>query len=225
MMVAFRQMSNTIDFSDNHVQVIDIENKELFRKVISAFEKNESDEMFVFSENFTPFEFAEKGLFIDNPINADFNNKKLLSKVIAYMESVTNNDLSEKLAEIRESLLGLADELLLLCEFECEYDFDIKTSGIIKLFQFRIGRESDTKAEALLNFILLCSKYLNINIFTVENLHLYFTDCELEALFDTLSLNHINILSLECNYPQSHIAGETIHILDKDLCEIDNEII
>lgn len=225
MMISFKYMNDQqIIFDTYPIQNLVIENKQLYRKIISEFENDEQDESFTFSLNFKPFEFSKKGIYITNPLNVDLENKKLSNKISMYLENIANSDFEDRLIEIKQKIIELADELSASCDFDSNYDFNIETPAIIKLLKFKIGSDTASSEEKLLEFMILFSKYLQIDFFVIPNMHLFFTD-ELEKFFETLNLHHINLLCIECFSDFKISEFEQTHIIDKDLCEIDNPII
>lgn len=221
MMVNLKSLNNTIELSDSSISVLAVENKQLYRQIVLSFEEDNADENFVFSENFEPFEFSKKGLFISNAIDIELNSKKLITKITTYLETISNNELETELSQIRSELISFADKLCFLTDFDCTYNSDILTPDIIKLLQFKVGVPENTEAENFILFILLCSKYLKTKLFVVPNLHIYFDTEELKSIYETLIANHVILFVLECFTPKDRIDFECVHIVDKDLCLID----
>lgn len=223
MMISFKFLDNCIESKDGIFPVLVIENKKLFRNVVCAFESENAEEYFVFSKDFKPVEFNKMGIFVSNPLNVELDGRKLLTKINSYLEDVANTEYETQLAQAKQALMVLADLLSCFGDFDCEYNNDITTAEIVKLLQFKVGKEENTPEELLVTYLKLVSKYLKTELFVVPNLHLLFTDEEIALIYETLSVNYINLLSLECLEPMKKHDCEDFFIVDKDLCEIDRE--
>lgn len=222
-MISFKFLSNPIELTDGVFPILVIENKKLFRNVICSFENDYEEEYFVFSKDYSPVKFSKCALFVSNVLNVELESKKLITKINSYMEETANDEFIFELSTVKQNLLALAEKLCSFCDFDCDYNYDISTADIIKVLQFKIGKAENTPEELLIMYFKLISKYLKINLFVVENLHLMFDVNELALIYHELSLNHINVISLECFEPEYKFDFESYHIVDQDLCEIDKE--
>lgn len=220
MMASFKYLKKEILFDESHIQLLVVENKELFRNIISAFEFANPEELFVFSKDYVPFDFEKHGVYISNPLNTDTENKKILSKINSDLEDAANSEYYNEIMQIKQSLMNLADLLLRYNDFDFDCKYDIETASIIKLLDFRIKKDCLCHSEQLIRYILLVSKYLNRKLFVLPNMHLYFDSDELKLIYDTLLLNHIHVLVIEGIAPNESAECEQLYIVDNDLCEL-----
>ena len=221
MRASFKYLSNQIELSDEYISSVIIENKRLYRNVLLSFENNNSEEYFSFSKNFCAFDFSKKCLFISNPINVDLNNKKLSSKINAILEQDANNNCPIEIGEIKSIIIRFAEQLINYTDFDFSFDDDITAGDIIKLLNFTLVTNSNTPLDNLVSFIVNMSKYLKIELFIIPNLGLFFNKEELNLLFETLLINHIVLLTIDC-FELPSVDNKITHIVDNDLCEIDN---
>lgn len=226
MMISFTYLNSPIEFENDRVPVLVIENKKLFRDVLFSFITETQEEYFTFSKDFKPFEFNKLGCFISNPVNLDFNNKKLMTKINAFLSVNANNEFAAELANVNQSIFTLADKLVSLSSFDLTYDeTSIDASSVIKLLSFQINSSDQSLCELLISFVLLLSKYLKTEVFVISNLYVYFSTEEIADIYKTLLLNHINLLVIEQNLPPHSHNYESVYIIDNDLCQIDKEVI
>ncbi|MCD7723493.1 MAG: type II-A CRISPR-associated protein Csn2 [Clostridiales bacterium] len=223
MMALFKPLQNQMLFDDCCIHSLIVENKKLFRCVINSFEFDFSEDYFVFSQNFTPFEFSKKGIYISNPLNPDITSKKLVNKLDSYLEGVCNDEYPQKIEDIKSRLFELASKLVSLLDYDIDFNCDIDTSSLIKLLSFTISRGDEAPASLLLRYILLASKYLKISLFVIPHLNSFFTCAELDGIYETLALNNINVLSIDCTAQKNPPAHSTVHIVDSDFCLIDTD--
>lgn len=224
MRAKFSYMDECIEIGDGVFPVLVIENKKLYREVLSSFLTSCEENYFVFSENFKPFEFPKYGCFISDPIFVDLNSRKLLGKLDGYMQQTANEEFAEETAEVKAAIARLADKLATFCDFDCEYSDETDTSAIIKLIDFRFSAESDSVLQNFADFLKLSAKYLKTKVFVAANISLYFSPDEISSLLKELSLEYINLLMVENTAPKAPRDGEKVHIVDDDLCVIDDGI-
>jgi CRISPR type II-A-associated protein Csn2 len=218
----FSYIDDCIKIGEGIFPVLVIENKKLYRGVLSSFLNSCEEDYFVFSEDFKPFEFSKDGCFISEPIFVDMNSRKLLGKLDGYMQQTANDEFAEDTAEVKAAVVRLADKLKAFCDFDCEYSDETDTSAIIKLMGFRFSAESSSLLECFVNYLKLSAKYLKTKVFVAANICLYFSPDEISELLKALALEHINFLMLENSEPQRLCDGEKLYVVDNDLCVIDD---
>lgn len=222
-MLSYEYLNDTVELSNGKIPVFVIENKKIFRQALRSFLDDTVEELFTFSQDFKPFDFNKRGFFISNVIDLDFQNKKLLNKINLLMQQTAVNECCEDLASIQTLLVNLFDKLNEMYDFEYDSNFEIDYSSILKLFQFNIDTSLRELPELLISYIILLNKYLKFDLFVLHSLYDFFDDNELEGIYETLSLSHINILILSSSKPRHISKFEEIHILDSDLCIIDSD--
>lgn len=192
MRAKFSYIDDCIIIGEGIFPVLVIENKKLYRGVLSSFLNSCEEDYFVFSEVFKPFEFSKDGCFISEPIFVDMNSRKLLGKLDGYMQQTANDEFAEDTTEVKAVVARLADKLKAFCDFDCEYSDETDTSAIIKLMGFRFSAESSSLLECFVNYLKLSAKYLKTKIFVAANICLYFSPNEISELLKALALEHIN---------------------------------
>lgn len=226
MMVSFTYLNSPIEFEEDKIPVLVIENKKLFRDVLFSFLAEMQEEYFTFSKDYKPFEFNKLGYFISNPINLDFKNKKLMTKINSFLSLTVNNEFAEELVNVNQSIFTLADKLVSMSSFDLTYDeTSVDAAALIKLLSFQINTNEQSLCELLISVILFMSKYLKTEVFVISNLYVYFSIEEISEIYKTLLLNHINLLIIEQNIPPHSQNYESVYIIDNDLCQIDKEVI
>ena len=222
-MLSYEYLNDTVELSNGKIPVLIIENKKIYRQALRSFLDDTVEELFTFSQDFKPFDFNKRGFFISNAIDLDFQNKKLVNKINSLMQQTAVNEYGEDLASIQTLLVNLFDKLNQTYDFEYDSNFEIDYSSILKLFQFNIDTSSRDLPQLLISYILLLNKYLKFDLFVLHSLYDFFDDNELEGIYETLSLSHINILVLAYSKPRHISKFEEIHILDSDFCIIDSD--
>lgn len=222
-MLSYEYLNDAVELSNSKIPVLVIENKKIFRQALRSFLDDTVEELFTFSQDFKPFDFNKRGFFISNAIDLDFQNKKLVNKINSLMQKTAVNECGEDLASIQTLLINLFDKLNKIYDFEYDSNFEIDYLSILKLFQFNIDTSSHDLPQLLISYIILLNKYLKFDLFVLHSLYDFFDNNELEGIYETLSLSHINILILSSSKTRHISKFEEIHILDPDLCIIDSD--
>lgn len=222
-MLSYEYLNDAVELSSSKIPVLVIENKKIFRQALRSFLDDTVEELFTFSQDFKPFDFNKRGFFISNAIYLDFQNKKLVNKINSLMQKTAVNECGEDLASVQTLLINLFDKLNKMYDFEYDSNFEIDYSSILKLLQFNIDTSSHDLPQLLISYIILLNKYLKFDLFVLHSLYDFFDNNELEGIYETLSLSHINILILSSSKPRRISKFEEIHILDPDLCIIDSD--
>ena len=203
MMLSYEYLNDAVELSNSKIPVLVIENKKIFRQALRSFLDDTVEELFTFSQDFKPFDFNKRGFFISNAIDLDFQNKKLVNKINSLMQKTAVNECGEDLASIQTLLINLFDKLNKMYDFEYDSNFEIDYSSILKLLQFNIDTSSHDLPQLLISYIILLNKYLKFDLFVLHSLYDFLDNNELEGIYETLSLSHINILIL---------SSDTLHI-------------
>ncbi len=221
MMVLFKSSGTEIKFNNCHFHTLVIENKQLLRNITFSFYNETSEDYFVFSNNYETFEFHKKGIYIPSVIGFDMNNKKLMTKINANLERLLVDELSEEFLDVKNKLMVLAERLAYESDFNLECDYDINPHDIVKLFGFEIERQNNNFADDFIRYVQLFAQYLGVTLIVVFGIHNFFVKEELDLIFNTLSLNEVNVLCIESTQPDNPSEYEKMHIIDRELCEIE----
>ncbi len=225
MTVSFKTIQLEMNFEETAAHTLIIENKELFRNVITAFLTNRADDYFVFYDNYKVKELNEVGFYINQPILPDITNKKLMTKINSQLEKVLNSEFASELTDVGAVINQLAAKLLEHFDFDFDYSYEVNAKDIVKLLGFKTPEEVTNHAEYFAAYAKLITKYLSCKLLVVNGLHLYFTKEEIDEIIKTLKLNNICLLILEAVDTGYKGEYEQIHIIDKDLCRIDSPVI
>lgn len=221
MMFAYEYLKDTVEFNDDVIPVLIIENKKTFRQTLRSFYDDTIEEYFVFSQDFKPFDFDKRGFFISNVLDLNFQNKKLTTKINSVMQQTAINEYSSELSVIQMQLINLFDKLNQDYDFEYDTDFEIDFSSIIKLLPFNIDTATCDLSQLLISYILLLNKYLKFDLVVLHSIYDYFDYDEIEKIYNTLKPYHINILVITSSKPEHFSEFEELYIIDSDLCVID----
>ena len=213
-----------IEFEENLINIITIENQNTFRKISAD----------IFSQscgNFGGFKLSEldKALsfnkYIDviwNPFSVSCRDKKILTGV--YNELVSQSGLAYLIE--REELINAYNKYLELItrmsSFALGYTPDIDIKMLFKLADVHIIEEVDDAelVDRLINYLKAMHKICGIELFIFLGLKNYFTDEDIAEFYKSCLYEKIHVLSIESTYRKS-LQCEKMMIIDKDDCIIE----
>lgn len=220
MMLAADFLSCPIELKDDIVNVLCIENKELYRNIVRTLIEEKPEAMqIVFSEDYAPVKFKGNICFVDDYYRLSVSSgtvKKLYENISAFCE----RELFSETAAVKAHLVGFMDSIIESYDFDFVYEPEVSLSELFKMLELKPDIASDDLLQSLLDYILLINKYSSVKCFVLLNLHLFFNTDELESFFQDLQYNHISILLLENSSVFEKTCYEKIRIIDDDLCEI-----
>ena len=91
---------------------------------------------------------------------------------------------------------------------------------MLKTVDFKPNLETDDILNVLSDYILILNKYVSPKCFVLLNLHLFFSENELELFYKDIINNHINLLVIENKMNFNKCSRENIIVYDNDFCEI-----
>lgn len=113
MILKIFSFENDIDFSKNHINVLQIQNKKLFAKMVSSFNNMckglsvECDEVITLLEQDEIVDFTKNVLFVVDFLNFDFNQRRIQTVLYQYIDKIIKLE-----PEILSNINNLQDSIL-----------------------------------------------------------------------------------------------------------------
>lgn len=219
-MVSFDFLTKPIDLSHNKVSVLYIENQQLYRNTLLHFYEGYLEENgIIFSENYTPVKMKGNICFLPNLFTMDFSSA-FMKKIYDDLSKYVNSCMMEELATIRSILLDFFDHLSSSFDYDFEFHEEVDIIDLLKMQCFKPSLSKDNLLSALLDYIVLTTKYSSIKCFVLPNLHPYFTLAELDTFYHELNYQNVNLLVIENKKCFETLSAEKVYIVDEDMCEI-----
>lgn len=221
MKLAYPVLNKSIDFSENNVNVLIIENAHELRRLISCVKSQIEgcDGELVLSETGTILELCKAAVLVTDPFSLDFSSRKVLAK-INQEACNTASVYSEEFQVIMNNINALALTLGNSLGFEVSFDALEDYEEIIKLMGFHIDAEALSFPEQVLEYISLYRNLLKKSLFVFYNLKACFSEEELSLFYKCALYRKLNILLIEDCQRKVIEEYENIIIVDKDLCII-----
>ncbi|SDZ88730.1 CRISPR-associated protein Csn2 [Oribacterium sp. KHPX15] len=209
------------DFEENKVTVLTIDSSAHFRDFISRLwnQFNNAEDFLIVSNNGKEISLNKVADIISDPFSINLNNKKILSKIYHdIIQDIQENDLEDFLKmklEVEQFIINICEK----SDFNLSYEPKLEYSDLLKLYDVHIDVDDMELATKIINYIHLAHRVLNTSLFIFINLKSYFSNKDLELLYQTLLYEKINILVIE-RYDYLKLHFEKHLIIDNDACVI-----
>ena len=222
MRINIEYLENDIEFIDGYVNVIEIENKKYFYRIINDFYKinNDgiSDNIKLFN-NINEVNVSNKFNIILNYFDFEFDSKKCSNDIAKYLiQEIDDSDKSNIINQYN-LLIKKVNKVVSKVDLPLLINNTIDINTIIK----NIKIEIDQKEELLDNLFLIIDleKTLSTNrILIFVNLKQYLNKVELEELYKYSIYNNIKIVLIDAQCYGGTLNYENKLIIDSNLDEL-----
>ncbi len=204
MKLKLNGFENEIEFEEEMVNVISVNNVECFRNIISSINSKilgeEINEVFLLNDEKEELDMNKEVLMVLDVFNIDYNSKKILSKIYELIEEkiVMNQDfeIDNKIFELRNYIIEEINEL----PFEFIMKDEIKIMDILKMYSLKIDSDNYNKLTEKIEFLIDIISTLKIaKILIIPNMKLFLTDEEVVEVYKYSLYNNVNLLIIERN--------------------------
>lgn len=193
-------MSSPIVFEENKINILVVENKKIFTKLIMELTNqiNGLDGEFVLSSNLKQLELEKTTDILIDLFTFDLNQKKIISKLYNQLKTTAVEEdhyigLTYLLGEINNYI----EKITLTTQHPLTYSQDTDITGIFKLTDVKLETSYESFAEKLINYFNIMQEFCNISLFVFINLKCYLSKEEMHLLYRHIAYNKLNVLLLE----------------------------
>lgn len=223
MTLAHPEFSRCIEFAENTVNVLVVENQPMLRRVVtgllSQITCGDGGE-FVLSDEHSIVELGKTAEFITDPFCISMSDKRFQTKINQEAVKLCCAELEEETACLLTSASRLGAALTVSLDFSADYTAPSDVSAFLKLLDLHIDSESMTLPERLIEYMKLCRRFFGKKLFVFLNLKSFLSDRELELFYGTVMYEKFDILLIEGVQREKSCSCERVYIIDSDLCEI-----
>ena len=222
MKLVYTELEQQLVFQENKVNVLVIERKELFRRMIQELDKQISGEDggLVLSDNNKTMRIDKEICLILNPFALDINSRKALTGLYNELGKLGLNEENYlKTCSLKGQIAEYIYDLLNQVDYALKFKDDFNLQSLFKALEVEFEAGEGNFLEGLVYFLDVCSKFQKIKILTFVNLKTYLTSEELHEFYKEAFYRKIQLLLLENNIVDE-LAEEAVSIVDADLCLI-----
>lgn len=222
MKLVYTELEQQLVFQENKVNVLVIERKELFRRMIQELDKQISGEDggFVLSDNNKTMKIDKEVCLILNPFALDINSRKALTGLYNELGKLGLNEENylntcRVKGQIAEYIYGLLNQV----DYALKFQDDFNLQSLFKALEVEFEAGEENFLEGLVYFMDVCSKFQKIKILAFVNLKTYLTNDDLQKFYKEAFYRKMLLLLLE-NSIEQELAEEVVCIVDDDLCVV-----
>ena len=228
MILKIFSFENDIDFSKNHINVLQIQNKKLFAKMVSSFNNMckglsvECDEVITLLEQDEIVDFTKNVLFVVDFLNFDFNQRRIQTVLYQYIYKIIKLE-PEILSNINNLQDSIHIEFMSIMEefpFEILCKKDSSILDILKMYGIRIKANVDEKIiEKLFKLVELVQCLDLAKLIILVNVKQYLDSDEIVEFYKYCVYNNVKLLVLERGLEVSPLERERILFVDENFDE------
>lgn len=222
MKLVYTELEQQLVFQENKVNVLVIEQKELFRRMIQELDKQISGEEggFVLSDNNKTMKIDKEICLILNPFALDINSRKALTGLYNELGKLGLNEENYlKTCSLKGQIAEYIYDLRNQVDYALKFQDDFNLQSMFKALEVEFEAGEGNFLEGLVYFLDVCSKFQKVKILTFVNLKTYLMSEELHEFYKEAFYRKIQLLLLENNIVDE-LAEEAVSIVDADLCLI-----
>lgn len=227
MIMKIFSLENDIIFTEEYINVLQIQDKKLFTNVINSLNDNinnieDTKERIIILDNDTEIKIEKEVLMFIDVFNIDFNQKKIQSALYNKIEKIYKQEF-ERMSEFQTIFQKLQLNVLdVFNEFPFEFNYkeSIGIQEYLKLLGLKISNNKGKITDTIFSLIDVV-EYLSITkILIFVNLKLYLIDDELKEIYKYAMYKKVNILLIETGEEKEPLENEKILYIDSDYDEI-----
>lgn len=223
MRIVHQILEESINFEENIINVLIIENQNLFSKLIEEMLNQIKGEegRYILSINDEKEELPKFLELIIDPFSLDFNNKKIVSKLYKNIKEIAIGEENFfNTAELTTNIIKYLEKLFEDIDFPIAYSSEMDIEQLLKIFSVKFDVDYQNILEKLVEYITLMDNLEKNQLYVFVNLKTYLTDEEIGEFYKFIFYNKINVLLIENFKRGENLKEEKIYLIDKDLCRI-----
>lgn len=197
-------MDNDIEFLCEYVNVLEVENKDLYVKIVQSFHQImdgfEPIEPIVLLDKNKELSLSKNITILYDPFNFEFNNKNIITKLYQVInEEIVNNleckyEFDSLLKQLSRIILNVAAEF----NWDYSYNDNVYPIDYLKVLNLKIEEQREQKVlDRLLNLIDILSEFKLSNLLILVNFKCYFQENELLEIYKYVKYKGICLLLIE----------------------------
>ncbi len=228
MLLTHPIFSKPIEFVENNIQILIIENPAFLSKFLCellAQHKNKEGN-FVLSKNFNPLPISKNIEIITDIFSININSRPIMTKLLDELKTKAHDeDFYIKTQEFKFLVSQYIENLLHESDYKLSFSEDLEIQNILKACEVEVENTPYSEENfSLLDFIVeycdICTRLLKISCIVFVNLKSFLSKEEILLFYEEVMYKKYSILLIENHQAEDTIKIEKVRIIDKDLCEI-----
>ena len=227
MIMKIFSLENDMIFTEEYINVLQIQDKKLFTNVLNNLNDNinnieDTKERIIILDNDTEIKIEKEVLMIIDVFNIDFNQKKIQNALYNKIEKIYKQEF-ERMSEFQNVFQKLQLNVLdVFNEFPFEFNYkeSIGIQEYLKLLGIKISNNKEKIIDTIFSLIDVV-EYLSIaKLLIFVNIKLYLGNDEIQEVYKYAMYKKVNILLIETGEEKEPLENEKILYIDSDYDEI-----
>lgn len=222
MKLVYTEIEKQLVFQENRAQVLVVENKQLFRRMLEDFNKQVegAEGGFTLSADNKILRLDKEACLVLNPFNLEINSRKALTGLYNELGKLGMSEENYlKTCRLKGQIAEYTYDLLSQVDYALELQEDFGLQNLFKALEVEFEAGEGDFLEQLAAYMDACCKFQKVKILAFANLRTYVTDEELQALYKEAFYRKLHLLLFE-NSVGMELEEEVVSIVDDDLCLI-----
>lgn len=210
-----------LEFRENEVQVVTIENREYFSAFLQDL-YNQSQGIggkIILSEGEKMLSLNKVVEIVWNPFSVDINNRKILSKLFQELKTISIEEQYTEICELNSKVINYLDELNLKIPYPIQFHLDLDVLDLYKVYGVQLDIEGMDMFERLLQYVKVLKSLCGIQLLVFVNLKNYLSEKQIKELYKTAFYYKMNLLLVEAHQGKK-FECEKNQLIDEDMCFI-----
>ena len=214
-----------LSLEENQIITLVVENPQVMSDMLRDIFRqiNGEEGGWILSENDKIFPLEKTSVLLDNPLTADCNEKKILTKLYKELSEQAKISLYEDCIQVNSHIISFLEKLFATVPYHLEMELDVDVTALLKLYGVKVESDVADVLETLIDYLRAISSICNIHVVWILNLKQFLTEEQVDQLYEFCFYEKIYLINLEGqkNYT---LKQEKCVIIDKDLCVIDTSL-
>jgi len=221
MNLAYSEYGLNIEFKENVVNHLVIENQDLLTQIVSELygQCNGSDGEFILSDDTKELKIEKEVSIVLEPFSINCNERKVISKLYKELEEISLENMYSESLEVYSSISKFIESLCQMMPYNLQYRSSFSVSDIIKFADVKIEDE-DGVLNRIINYLNVMSRICRVRLVIFVNLKSFVNHDDLMEVYKFARYNKIQLLLIECRYISDDVCEKTV-VIDRDKCIIE----
>ena len=180
---------------------------------------------FVLSDNWEPIEIGKNLLLVTDPFHLELNGKKQTSALAKRLNALAMSEHHiQSTLELQDQINRWIMELEEDLPYVTVHNDSLDIGTVLKAAGIRFDETAEKLEEKICSLIKISAEYLNIKLLALVGIHTVLGNESIREIYKTAIYEKISIMDIERYRPESLLDCETPYIIDRDLCEIYNDL-
>ena len=220
MKLSHCELETLFDLSPGNIHVLVVESETQFLKYCTELWEQTQGESgrFCLSEEERMLPLERHALLLSDYFSFFTDDKKFSGKLYRSLQEIAESHFLNEYQSLCEQMADFFAKLNAESDCPIEYDAEGGMTALFKAFGVGISRQQSF-LENLLLYLRAQARFLKIRCFFFVNLKTVLSDNDLKLFYRETELNELCLFLLE-NTQKPKLKGETVTLIDRDLCEI-----